>query len=140
MGRNLIRIILSPVLLLTLATPTAAEWPATVEGRLTRSYTHCMATGAAARGQMLAMNDCAVAEIARQDTRLNQAYKAAMQRRGPKQKAALRTSERHWIARRDRTCRTAAEAFDGGSGAGLEYGQCILRETIARTIWLENQR
>ena len=140
MGSNFIRIILTPILPLSIAAPASAEWPAAVERRLTRSYTHCMANGAAGRGQTLAMNNCTSAEIARQDARLNQVYKAVMKRLGPKRKAALRTSERQWVARRDRTCRTAAEAFGDGSGAGLEHGQCILRETIARTIWLENHR
>lgn len=130
--------ILLPLIAAALAAPAAAQWPAAVERRLTRTYTDCMTGGAAARGQTLAMNDCTAAEIERQDARLNQAYVTVMKRLPAKRKAALRNSERQWIARRDRTCRAAAARFGGGTGAGLEYGQCMLRETIARTLWLED--
>jgi uncharacterized protein YecT (DUF1311 family) len=130
------------ILLAALAMPLAAQaqWPKPVEARLTREYRDCMAGGAAAQGQTLAMKVCQSEEIERQDARLNQAYAMVMRRLSPKRKAALRRSERAWIARRDARCEAAARRYEGGTASGLEYQGCYLRETIARTLWLERYR
>lgn len=127
------------ILVAALALPATAQaqWPKAVEARLTRQYDDCMASGAAAQGQTLAMNVCQSEEIERQDARLNQAYVMVMKRLSPKRKATLRQSERAWIARRDKGCMAAARTYEGGTAAGLEYQGCYLRETIARTLWLE---
>lgn len=117
-----------------------AQWPRAVDARLTPQYRTCMGSGAAAQGQTLAMKRCQVAEIERQDGRLNQAYMMVMKRLSPKRKAALRQSERAWIGKRDRICQAAAARYRGGSAAGIEAQACYLRETIARTLWLERYR
>lgn len=130
------------ILIAALGTPLAAQaqWPKSVEARLTRQYDRCMATGDAARGQTVAMKECNGAEIERQDARLNQAYVMVMKRLSAPRKAALRQSERAWIKARDRKCLAAAAVYQGGTAAGLEYQGCYLRETIARTLWLERYR
>lgn len=130
------------ILTAALALPTAAQaqWPKAVEARLTKQYHHCMTSGAAAQGQTLAMKVCQSEEIERQDARLNQAYVMVMKRLSPRRKAVLRQSERAWIAQRDKGCMAAAKTYEGGTASGLEYQGCYLRETIARTLWLERYR
>lgn len=129
------RILIVP--LLALAAPAAAQWPADVEARVTPEYKTCQASGDAAKGITYAMMNCLGTEIDVQDDRLNAAYRTTMQR--TKRKTALRAAQRGWIKERDTKCRAAAER-GGGSAAGLEGNGCILRETIARTIWLEKYR
>lgn len=130
------------ILLAALAVPLAAQaqWPKPVEARLTAKYRSCMATGAAALGQTLAMTVCQSEEIERQDARLNQAYIMVMKRLPAKRKASLRRSERDWIRQRDRGCKAAAAAYQGGTAAGLELQGCVLRTTIERPLWLERYR
>ncbi|WP_119184567.1 lysozyme inhibitor LprI family protein [Sphingomonas turrisvirgatae] len=130
------------ILLAALMVPVAAQaqWPKPVEARLTATYRQCMASGAAALGQTLAMNVCQSEELERQDARLNQAYVMVMKRLSPRRKASLRRSERAWIAQRDRSCKAAADRYAGGTAAPLEFQGCQLRMTIERTLWLERYR
>lgn len=130
------------ILVAALSFPFAAQaqWPKSVETRLSRSYQMCMNGGDAGRGQTLAMAECQRAEIDRQDARLNQAYTMVMRRLPATRKAALRQSERNWIRQRDRQCDAAQRKFAGGTMAILEYRGCILRQTIERTLWLERYR
>lgn len=117
-----------------------AQWPAPVERALSREYNDCMARGDAARGATAAMRECSGAEMERQDARLNQAYRMTMQRLPKARQAKLRTAQRAWIRQRDRTCTREALPFHGGTMAPLTHGQCALRETIARRLWLERYR
>lgn len=128
------------VALLMLTGPAGAQSRAQVERRYSAEYDRCLNTGDAAQGVTSAMMSCTGLEIDRQDARLNQAYRMVMQRLRPNGKARLRTSERAWIARRDRGCRRSTDAIGGGSAAGLNYSGCILHETVKRTMWLENYR
>lgn len=123
-----------------IAVPAAAQWPAPVERALSREYNECMGRGDAARGVTIAMRECSGAELDRQDARLNQAYRMTMQRLSKARQTKLRTDQRAWIKRRDATCIAAAKKFEGGTMAPLEHGQCALRETIARRLWLEKYR
>ncbi len=123
-----------------LALPAAAQWPAPVERALSREYNDCMARDAAAAGVTPAMRECTGTELARQDARLNQAYRMTMQRLPKARQAKLRTAQRAWIRQRDRTCTREAMPFHGGTMAPLTHGQCALRETIARRLWLERYR
>lgn len=128
------------VLLGLAASPAMAQWPKAVDARLTREYNRCQNSGDAARGVTPAMNACYTQEIDRQDARLNQAYVMVMKRLPARRKAALRASERAWIGKRNAECKAAADSYDGGTGASLEYNGCYLRHTIERTLWLEKYR
>lgn len=107
------------------------------EQAFSAEYRQCMASGDAAIGVTAAMLDCIGAENARQDARLNAAYKRAMARLDPAGKTRLRQSERAWIAQRDSRCEKAAASEGGGSMAGLLYADCVLQETARRAGWLE---
>jgi uncharacterized protein YecT (DUF1311 family) len=95
-----------------------------------------MATGEAAGGVTSAILDCAGAETARQDARLNQIYKAVMDRMPPDQQAQLRTSERDWIKSRDSTCKAAMGDEAEGTLGAVIYAQCILKQEAARIAYL----
>ena len=124
---------------LTAAVPTVAADTA-VQSRYSRDYDRCMSTGEAAEGVTSAMMECNDAEIDRQDSRLNQAYKMVMARLNLDQKQTLRASERQWIVTRDRNCRKAIGEEEGGSLGRIIYSNCILNTTIKRTMWLEIYR
>lgn len=80
---------------------------------------------------------CLDDEYHRQDQRLNQAYRAAMQRIQPFRRPALRDFQRLWIRYRDRKCQLAY--YPGrGSGGLMDMRDCRIRETIRRAIELEN--
>lgn len=123
-----------------LATPAQAQTQAQIEARYSGDYNRCMATGDAADGVDSAMAACTDAEIARQDARLNLAYKATLARLTPAQKPALVSSERGWIVRRDNQCDNTAAEFQGGTMAAVVRSGCVLDETIKRTMWLERYR
>lgn len=129
-----------PLAIAGIAIPVAAQWPAPVERALSREYNECMTRGDAARGVTPAMRECSGAELDRQDARLNQAYRMTMQRLPRARQAKLRTQQRAWIRQRDRACVREAMPFHGGTMAPLTHGQCALRETIARRLWLERYR
>lgn len=121
------------------ALPMAAhgQSKAQVESRYSKDYKQCIATGNAARGVTAGIMDCNGTEIDRQDAHLNQAYKMVMVRLAASEKIALRASERSWIALRDARCKRESSAEEGGTLGAVIYSQCILDETVKRTIWLE---
>ena len=78
---------------------------------------------------------CAGGISAREDARLNRAYKAAMARLTPPRQRDLRTAQRRWIKDRDAQCR--AEFDGGGAQAGIYGTACIARITHDRARELE---
>lgn len=123
-------------LLALLASPAASQSQAHVERRYTPDYRECLDTS---DGVTSAMMDCIGTEIERQDARLNQAYVMVMRPLPPTGKTKLRTLQRAWIKQRDTRCKNAI-ADEGGSMADVIYVECILGETVKRTIFLENYR
>jgi len=78
---------------------------------------------------------CAGGINAREDARLNRAYKAATARLPPPRQQALRLAQRRWIKDRDAECQPE---FDGGSAQAGIYGTaCIARITHDRALELE---
>ena len=75
-----------------------------------------------------------------QDLRLNQQWRKTLARLKPEAIAALRVAERAWIKGRDKHCHLASDEYAGGSLAGIAFGDCMVTETIRRTIWLEKLR
>lgn len=86
------------------------------------------------------MRDCSAAEYDRLDGRLNRAYGAAMARRGPAARAALRGEQRAWLRTRWAACRRAQLQGSGGTADLLNYDGCIQSELIRRIAWLERRR
>ncbi|MEG1042572.1 MAG: lysozyme inhibitor LprI family protein [Pseudomonas sp.] len=91
------------------------------------AYSQCMNTAQTT----LAMNDCNGAEIKRQDTRLNAAYKSAMAGLEAEQQGKLRDAQRQWIKYRDANCKLYY-SLTGGTIDQLNGAGCVLEMTKAR--------
>ncbi|OYW27033.1 MAG: hypothetical protein B7Z44_13680 [Caulobacter sp. 12-67-6] len=127
------------ILALALATlPLGAAQAASKPANPTPAYARCLATPT---GQStLGMIQCAAAELAIQDARLNRAYQAAIARlERPRQKAALQKAQRAWIAFRDADCAAFFDE-DWGSMARVEANACVVDHTIHRANALETFR
>lgn len=123
-------------LALALAFPAAtlAADPA-VEARYTPALQRCLDSpdGMSTHGQI----QCVQGEHARQDARLNAAYKAAMADLNARQKARLQAAQRAWIAFRDRNCEAQMDE-DWGTLSTVNANFCVLRMTVERTLELED--
>ena len=113
---------------------------ASVGCKLSADYKRCMETGLAAIGNTVGILECNSAEIERHDAQLNTIYSATLARLNTAQKSMLRASERAWIKQRDARCDEEAAPEEGGSLAKIIYSECILIETIKRTIWLDSYK
>ncbi|MDD2060604.1 lysozyme inhibitor LprI family protein [Pseudomonas sp. GD03860] len=97
------------------------------------AYSQCMDTAQTT----LAMSDCNGAEIKRQDTRLNAAYKAAMASLEAEQQGKLRDVQRLWIKYRDANCGLYF-GLTGGTIDQLNGAGCVLSMTKDRADELQN--
>ncbi|WP_095107765.1 lysozyme inhibitor LprI family protein [Pseudomonas sp. Irchel 3E20] len=98
------------------------------------AYSQCMK---ASGGVTVEMLDCQAAEIKRQDTRLNQAYKAAMAALDADKKAPLKDVQRLWLKYRDANCGFVA-SLTGGTIDAINASSCFLDMTKTRARELEN--
>lgn len=119
------------------AIAAAQEWTPAQEKRLSRAYDDCVK---AAAGAFPATMECIASEYEIQDGRLNQAYRMVMTRLPTARRASLRTAQRGWISQRNTKCQRAWDEAGGGQASDMERTSCLLRETIARTMWLERYR
>lgn len=83
------------------------------------------------------LRDCSAQEYRRLDGRLNRAYGAAMARRGPAARVALRNDQRAWLRTRWRRC--ARLRPTGGTADLLNRDGCVQSELIRRIAWLERR-
>lgn len=97
----------------------------------------CLASGDAARGVTSAMKACSMAEYRRRDAILNAAYVRRMRSLPIAARERLRIEERSWIRSRDSTC-SVRMGNDSGSLDSLDYLDCVIDQTIARTKCLTN--
>lgn len=102
------------------------------QARESAAYKACLDTA----NTTVSMNECNNAEIAREDKRLNQAYKKAMGALGPLQKGKLRDTQRIWIKYIDSNC-DLYYTLTGGTMDMLNGGGCRLRMTSERADELE---
>jgi len=115
-------------LLMGLVTPALADG---VE--LSREHTACMENTGNANEALINCNNM---EIARQDLRLNKAYKSLMGQLTPQRKKDLQKVQRTWIAFRDGNCRfylDPASRFP----SQLSASACVLQATAERVRELE---
>jgi uncharacterized protein YecT (DUF1311 family) len=113
---------------------TAAE--PEIEARYSDSFVEC-------RDDSMATADvifCLRTESERQEAKLQSAFAAALKRAPARRKAALRAGEANWLKKTQVKCDLAVadEQFDRLAAA--KRGQCMLDETIRRTIELEPPR
>ena len=128
------------VAMATLTVPamaSAQRWTPAQEHRLSAKYEACVKT---AGGVMPDLIQCTQGEHEQQDARLNQAYRMTMSRLPASRRIVLRTSQRKWLRERDPLCQRVWDDAAGGQASDLEQSSCLLRQTIARTLWLERYR
>lgn len=123
-----------PLLLAASAAHAAPAKAIDPEREYSATYSRCLETGDAAKGVTPAMAACIHDELARQDARLNRAYKTAMARLSPQGKVSLRNTQRAWIRNRDTSCQ---ENLTGGTIDRLEVPGCHLSMTAVRAVELE---
>ena len=100
---------------------------AQAQDEYSQAYSACMKTAEST----LAMNNCNGAEIKRQDSRLNSAYKKAMAGLEGPQQTQLREAQRAWIKYRDTNCKLYY-SLTGGTIDQLNGAGCVLDMTKAR--------
>ena len=98
-----------------------------------KSYNSCMDASGGATFKMI---DCINDEHAKQDKRLNAAYKQLGSQVSPEQKKQLLTAQRLWIKYRDANCAFYYDP-DGGSLARINAAGCDLEMTTQRANELE---
>lgn len=106
---------------------------AQAEERTSSDYAACLDKSG---GVTPAMEDCIREELARQDRRLNGAYKTLMDSLPEKRKAELRDVQRKWIAFRDANCGFYHDP-EGGTAARLASKECVVTLTAERAHELE---
>mgnify|MGYP003575461767 CR=1 FL=1 len=104
------------------------------EGLYSRHYISCMDSSGDATTEM---HDCLVDEHARQDARLNDAYRNLTAHVTGDRRKALLAAQRLWIQYRDANCKVYAYP-DGGVAAEIHEASCRLEMTVQRANELEN--
>ncbi len=117
-------------------TPEDGQVDPAINARYTKQLDACQKKAVATPD----IADCFEDEFKRQDAALNVAWKAALQRVGPRSSAQLIAAERRWVAARDPFCSKASDQFKGGTIMPIVYSSCRVEETIRRTMWLEKLR
>jgi uncharacterized protein YecT (DUF1311 family) len=100
---------------------------------LTKQFSACMEQSGGVTASMLT---CIGAEMARQDTRLNKAYKDIIAQMSPARKKQLQDAQRLWIKYRDANCQFYADP-EGGTAASVNAASCVMTATAARSKELE---
>lgn len=114
--------------LLAIAVTTLSAAAQAADDSYSTTYSTCMV---GAGGVTMNMLDCMGSETERQDARLNQSYKAAMQALTPAQQTQLRDAQRLWIKFRDADCNLIG-SLTGGSIDRVNSASCFLDMTKQR--------
>jgi uncharacterized protein YecT (DUF1311 family) len=127
-------LISAPFLAATLAavSPARAASP-DIEARYSKDFKACPGLS----GSTLEIVGCIDGERAVQDKALNTTYQKVLGDLTAPQKTHLRDAQRAWIAYRDAWC-GAQQDDEWGSISKIVAAQCVLDETIRRTIELEH--
>jgi uncharacterized protein YecT (DUF1311 family) len=118
--------------LFVIASPVFAGSPE-IEARYSSGFKACPGFN----GSTMEMIGCIDAEEKIQDRKLNATYQKLMADLNDRQKAKLRDAQRAWIAYRDAWC-AAQQDDDWGSISTIVANDCVLDETIRRTMELEH--
>lgn len=100
------------------------------------AYDACMEQS---QGTTPAQQDCADAELAYQDDRLNRAYKALLADLDDLDKRAAVQAQRAWLTFRDKDCGARAGRFGSNAGPATESA-CLMKSTAYRAQQLEDWR
>ncbi len=102
---------------------------ASAEDKYSAEYDACVEKS---EGITSNLNDCNNKELALQNARLNESYKAAMGALSDEQKTQLRDAQRLWVKYRDANCFMYYK-FSGGTMDQINGAGCMLTMTIDRT-------
>ena len=83
------------------------------------------------------LNQCAAADYATQDKRLNQLYGDYRKRLDDGQKQQLKDVQLAWIKFRDLACAFESASVEGGSAYPMVLNGCLTQKTAARAKELE---
>jgi uncharacterized protein YecT (DUF1311 family) len=119
----------------------AAAQPAPVEqsnvqARYSADYTECIADSMATPDVIF----CTQVEDRQQQARLQSAFRKALERLPARRKAPFRTAQAMWLTGAGARCDKAVADEPFESVKTAKRGQCMLDETIRRTIELERRR
>ena len=78
--------------------------------------------------------NCLRSELSRQNAFLRLALQENLRSATPQQRTQINAAQRAWLGFRAANCRV--RMLNGGSGSGLFYLGCMVRETIARRMEL----
>ena len=81
----------------------------------------------------LEMNNCAEQDANASDKALNEVYRSVLNKLGPEDKNALKSTQRGWIMYRDDDCAAETALYAGGSIAPLIRFSCLAKLTKERT-------
>lgn len=112
------------------AAPAFAQSDEEIDARLSARYDRCLNVAETT----VEMVKCNADELVGRDADLNRVYRTLMAQSNTTAATGFRRSQRAWLSTRDSDC--AAEAGEG-SIARVNMAQCVLRKTVARTLWLE---
>ena len=118
------------------AQPAHAQ-PARINVPLTPAYAACTNKAVSTADT----RECAMAELAVWDKRLNAAYGKVMASRnwGDDTKGLVRTAQRNWLAYRQAKCAAEGQMVaEGGTLAGIIDADCFVTETALRALELED--
>jgi uncharacterized protein YecT (DUF1311 family) len=96
-------------------------------------YSTCVRNSEGVTSKIL---DCISAELSRQDSRLNDAYKKLMSKLPKNRKKSLVEAQRSWIKFRETNCAFYDDP-NGGSAAHTAGNECFLNATVDRAKELE---
>jgi uncharacterized protein YecT (DUF1311 family) len=116
-----------------LASAPASAGQPEIEARYSKAFKTCPGL----ERSTAEMIDCIDAETKVQDKALNATYQKIMKDLNDRQKGKLREAQRAWITYRDSWC-AAQQDDDWGSISTIVANNCVLDETIRRTIELEH--
>ena len=119
------------------AAPSAvAAGQADVQAHYSESFTTCLEDALATADTVF----CIAAEAQRVEPKLEQMLDEAVKRLSAKRRAAFRSAQVEWVSKTRAKCDSEMEGEIFERSAQARRGQCMLDETIRRTIELERKR
>lgn len=109
---------------------------AEIEARYSAEFGECLKDGLATADTVF----CVTTEAGQQESRLDRALAAALKRVSARRRPALRSAQAKWEEQSRAKCDAAVAGEPFERVADAERGQCLLDETIRRTIEIERIR
>jgi uncharacterized protein YecT (DUF1311 family) len=86
----------------------------------------------------LDMNGCIGDAMKEWDRHLNRIYRDKLTTLSASGQKSLRSAQRAWLKYRDHDCMAHSKMAEGGTLAGILYGECLLKKTVMRSEELES--